>query len=70
MKRPKCPECGSDNVILTIEVPNVPFYISDDGEVDFEERDIRMAIYDAMNGDFAECECNDCGESWDYDDDD
>lgn len=41
MKQPKCPNCGSANVILTTELEDVQFWIDENGHVDFEASDIR-----------------------------
>lgn len=41
MKQPKCPNCGSANVILTTELEDVQFLIDENGHVDFEASDIR-----------------------------
>lgn len=62
----KCPSCGSTNVILETDVEEVKFFIGNDGEVEFEPRDIRNMLNDKLKFDYVECECADCGENWIY----
>lgn len=69
MKQPKCPNCGSENVVLSADLDGVKFWIDENGKVDFEFEEIRDKLWDVLlKFDYVGCECADCGEHWDYED--
>ena len=41
MKKPECPNCGSENVMLETDLPEIQFWIDENENVDFEPTDIR-----------------------------
>ena len=67
MKIPKCPSCGSKNVMLSTDLEDVQFWIDENGRVDFEVRDIRDELtHCLLRVGGVICECENCGENWDY----
>ena len=68
MKQPKCPNCGSENVVLSADLNDVKFWIDENGRIDFEVSDIRDELAYCLQGTGGvTCECENCGECWDYD---
>ena len=67
MKQPKCPNCGSENVVLSADLNDVEFWLDENGNVDFEFEEIRKKFWDILKFGSVICECADCGECWDYD---
>ncbi len=66
MKQPKCPNCGSENVVLSADLNDVEFWLDENGNVDFEFEEIRNKFWDILKFGDVDCECADCGECWDY----
>lgn len=69
MKIPKCPACGSKEVILTTDIESVNFYITEFGAIDFDTDEIEDLLTDCLHWSSVMCECQDCFETWDYEDD-
>lgn len=69
-KQPKCPNCGSTNVVLSTELEDVQFWINENGRVDFEASDIRDELEHCLKWTGGViCECEECWEHWDYEKD-
>ena len=64
MKQPKCPNCGSENVVLITDLTDFYFGIDEDGCVEFEERDVRDELYYCLKFRDVKCHCYDCHEDW------
>ena len=70
MKKPECPNCGSENVMLETDLPEIQFWIDENENVDFEPTDIRDRLESRLEwlGKYVDCKCLDCGKSWSYED--
>ena len=66
MKQPKCPNCGSKNVVLSADLSDVEFWLDANGNVDFDFEATRNKFWDILKFGSVICECADCGERWDY----
>lgn len=66
MKKPKCPTCGSKNVMLETDLEEVRFYINDAGEIEFDEKQIQEKLGENISVEYVDCECLECGENWGY----
>ena len=66
MKKPKCPTCGSEKVMIETDLEEVGFYINDDGKIEFDAELIRYKLQENLGNEYADCECLECGENWGY----
>ena len=56
--------------MLSTELEDVQFWIDENGCVDFEASDIRDELEHCLKWTGGViCECEDCGENWDYEED-
>ena len=66
MKPVKCPNCGSENVVLKTDLKDFTFYLDDDGYLEFEERDVRDELYHCLEFETVKCHCYQCRNNWNY----
>ncbi len=66
MKQPKCPNCGSENVVLSADLNDVEFWLDENGNIDFYSEAMRQKCWDVLKFGSVGFECADCGEIGDY----
>lgn len=69
MKRPQCPICESYNIVMTTDVEEVKFTMDEDEIIDFDPDEVQEQLDECLRWSDVSCECQDCGEVFDYEDD-